>query len=420
MTALKTPNHATIGRRLLCAALGSTLLSCAAAARSDGPAAGPADDPAPTEKAEQAGQAEQTEPAGTDPAKEERFLSRVRQLTFDGRRTGEGYYAPSGDRLVFQSEREADNPFYQIYEMDLETGETRRISPGHGKTTCAFFRPGTLDVLFSSTHLDPDSKKLQQDELDFRASGQERRYAWDYDTHMDLFVEIRETGELKRLTQAKGYDAEGSYSPDGEWIVFSSNRDAYSRELSEEERKQLEIDPAYFLDLYVMRHDGSDLKRITDVPGYDGGPFFMPDGEHVVWRRFDPSGLTADVWTARMDGSDAKRITDFGSMSWAPYGHPSGEYIVFTSNKHGFGNFELFIVDRDGTKEPVRVTYTDGFDGLPVPAPDGKTLTWTTTRGGGGSQLFTARWNHEEALRALAEAPPRKPAGSSKPAGGRP
>ena len=67
-------------------------------------------------------------------------------------------------------------------------------------------------------------------------------------------------------------------------------------------------------------------------------------------------------------------------MSWAPYMHPSGEYFIFASNKLGFENFELFMVDAQGTKEPVRVTYSDGFDGLPVPSPDGRQLAWTSSR----------------------------------------
>ena len=70
-------------------------------------------------------------------------------------------------------------------------------------------------------------------------------------------------------------------------------------------------------------------------------------------------------------------------MSWAPYEHPSGKYFIFASNKLGFENFELFMVDTAGTKEPVRVTYSDGFDGLPVPSPDGRQLAWTSSRGGG-------------------------------------
>jgi Tol biopolymer transport system component len=219
---------------------------------------------------------------------------------------------------------------------------------------------------------------------------------------------------MKRLTTARGYDAEGSYSPDGQWIVFSSMRDAYNHPLTDKEQKKLAEDPSYFGEIYLMRADGSGQKRLTNVPGYDGGPYFTPDGKRIVWRRFDESGLIADVWTMNMDGSDQRQITTFGSMSWAPYMHPSGEYIIFASNKLGFENFELFMVDSQGTKEPVRVTYSDGFDGLPVPSPDGKMLAWTSSRAGGtAGQLFLAQWNHEKALDALKNAPPRKPAKKS-------
>src|SRR5436190_14613754 len=102
------------------------------------------------------------------PAYTERdFLTRVRRLTVEGRRAGEGYWSPDGKRLVFQSEREPGNPFYQIYGLDLTTGETKRISPGLGKTTCAFFRPGPgggNEIEFASTHADPKSKQLQDEE----------------------------------------------------------------------------------------------------------------------------------------------------------------------------------------------------------------------------------------------------------------
>ncbi len=157
-----------------------------------------------------------------------------------------------------------------------------------------------------------------------------------------------------------------------------------------------------------MRADGSEQRQLTDVPGYDGGPFFFPDGSRIVWRRFDEAGLIADVWTMNPDGSDQRRITDFGAMSWAPYVHPSGEYILFASNKRGFENFEIFMVDVEGTKEPVQITYTDRFDGLPVPTPDGTQLVWTSQRhGDDNGQLYIADWNHEVALAALAAAPAR-------------
>jgi Tol biopolymer transport system component len=348
----------------------------------------------------------QTEP----PRYQERdFLSRIRRLTVEGRRAGEGYWSPDGKRLVFQSEREPGNPFYQVYTLDLSTGDVKRISPGLGKTTCSFFRPGSDEILFASTHHDPKSKQYQDEELAFRASGKERRYSWDYDPEMDIYAFSEESRAMKRLTTARGYDAEGSYSPDGRWIAFSSMRDAYNRPLNDKEKKALDENPSYFAEIYIMRADGSDQRRLTNVPGYDGGPFFTHDGSHIVWRRFDEMGLIADVWTMKLDGTEAKQITDFGSMSWAPYEHPSGQYFIFASNKLGFENFELFLSDAEGKKEPVRVTYTDGFDGLPVPSPDGTQLAWTSSRGGGSDgQIFLAQWNHQKALEAIANAPPRK------------
>jgi Tol biopolymer transport system component len=351
-----------------------------------------------------------TIPLDAQPAGERSFLSRIRRLTVEGRRAGEGYWSPDGRRLVFQSEREPGNPFYQIYLLDLTTGDTERVSPGIGKTTCAFINPQTRDVLFASTHHDPRSKQLQDEELAFRASGKERRYSWDYDPEMELYARNAQTGTLRRLTNKRGYDAEASYSPDGQWIVFASTRDAYERELSATERKQLETDPSYFGEIYIMRAaaDGSGVRRLTSVPGYDGGPFFSPDGKRIVWRRFDEAGLIADVWTMNIDGTDARQITGFGSMSWAPYIHPSGRYLLFASNKLGFENFEVFLVDIDGVKEPIRVTYSDGFDGLPVPSPDGTMLAWTSSRGGGREgQIFLAQWDHQAALAALAAAPNR-------------
>jgi Tol biopolymer transport system component len=88
--------------------------------------------------------------------------------------------------------------------------------------------------------------------------------------------------------------------------------------------------------------------------------------------------------------------------------------VLFSSNKLGFENFEVFMVDMQGTKEPVRVTYSDGFDGLPVPSPDGSQLAFTSSRSGGeAGQLFLAQWNHQKALEAIKNAPPRIPSKKS-------
>ncbi len=336
-------------------------------------------------------------------ATETRFLAEVRQLTLDGRRSGEGYFSADGKRMVFQSERQSDNPFYQIYLMDLETGDVERISDGTGKTTCAWVHPDGKRVLFAGTQDDPARLEKQKTELDFRASGQERRYSWDYDPTYELYAWSQPKEKPMRLTDAVGYDAEASYSPDGKQIVFASNRAAYPVEqLSADLQKRFAEDPSLLIDLYIMDADGKNVRRLTDSEGYDGGPFFSPDGKRICWRRFAPNGATAEVYTMKTDGSDVQRLTELKAMSWAPYYHPSGDYLIFTTNIHGFGNFELYLVRADGKGTPVRVTSTEGFDGLPVFSPDGKQLAWTSGRTANKqSQIFLAKWNDAAARQAL-------------------
>ncbi|MGB0595648.1 MAG: M28 family peptidase [Rubripirellula sp.] len=333
---------------------------------------------------------------------ESAWLSDVRQITFEGRRAGEGYFSADGSKMVFQSERDRANPFYQIYVTDFKTGDLTKISPGHGKTTCAWIHPSGDRVLFSSTHDDPDAVEKQNAEIELRNSGKQRRYSWDYDPNYELYAKALANGEFRRLTNARGYDAEGSYSPDGSQIVFASNRQAYSRDLTDREKKLFEVDPAFMIDLYIMNADGTNVRQLTDVPGYDGGPFFSPNGERICWRRFSEDGATAEVFTMKTDGTDVQRLTSIAAMSWAPFFHPSGDYLIFTTNKHGFGNFELYLVRADGKGEPVRVTSTDGFDGLPVFLPDGKQLSWTSNRTANKqSQIFMGTWNDALARQKL-------------------
>src|SRR5881394_4159034 len=135
-----------------------------------------------------------------DAAQEARFISNARQLVFEGKRSGEGYFSADGKKLIFQSEREPENPFYQQYILDLETGETTRVSPGTGKTTCGFFQPGTNRVLFASTHADPEAMAKQKAELAFRASGKQRRYAWDYDETFEIYSTMLDGSDPVNLT----------------------------------------------------------------------------------------------------------------------------------------------------------------------------------------------------------------------------
>ncbi len=338
----------------------------------------------------------------TDEGIEGEFFSNTLQLTYEGKRSGEGYFNSDGTKIIYQAEQDPSNPFYQIYVLDLGTGESQRVSPGHGKTTCAWLHPSGKKALFGSTQNDPEAKSKQKAELELREQGKQRRYTWDYDSAYDLIEYDLETKEYKSLTTELGYDAEGSYSPDGKWIAFASNRRGFTDKLDDATKKAFEVEQQLLMDIYIMRADGSEVKQLTDVKGYDGGPFFSSDGKKICWRRFSEDGVTAEIYTMNVDGTEQRKLTNMRATSWAPYFHPSGKYLIFTTNKHGFDNFELYLVDADGKSAPVRVTTTPGFDGLASWDSTGERLTWTSNRNSEGqSQIYVAKWNHAAALKAL-------------------
>ncbi|MDA0688431.1 MAG: biopolymer transporter Tol [Proteobacteria bacterium] len=338
---------------------------------------------------------------GFDTQYEAELLLNTRQLITEGARSGEGYFSADGAQLIYQAEMPG-NPFYQIYLMDLATEEAHMVSTGIGLTTCAWVHP-TLDrIMYASTHEDPNAIAKQEEEIAIRASGKDRPYGWDYDPYYDIYVADSDGGNLVNLTNTMGYDAEGSYSPDGSRILFASNREAYNRSLSQVEQALLEDDASYFMDLYIMDADGSNVEQLTFSPGYDGGPFFNREGDKIVWRRFNPDGNSAEIWTMDVDGSNARQLTANAMVNWGPYFHPDGEYIIYSTNVLGHANFELFMVDVEGRNDPIRVTNTEGTDILPVFSPDGSKLAWSTTRTpGGASQIHIADWNHERAVQLL-------------------
>jgi len=334
------------------------------------------------------------------------LIKKERQLTFMGPRSGEGYFSADGQQMIFQSEREPGNPFFQMYRMDLKTGKTTRLSPGYGKTTCGWFHPQGKMVLFSSTHLDPLAKQKQSEEFELRKKPVKAKYSWSFDEEYDIFSSDLNGRHLKALTHERGYDAEGSYSNDGRWIAFASNRSGFIEKLSEEDQKIFSKDQSYMMDIYIMKADGSGVRQLTTERGYDGGPFFSADSKKIVWRHFNSTGTMAEIWTMNVDGSDKKQITKMGVMSWAPFFHPSGDYIIYATSALGFHNFELFIVDSEGKKDPVRVTNIEGFDGLSSFSPDGHQVTWAHRNEKGDSQIYIADWDDGQARRLLGLAPP--------------
>lgn len=314
-------------------------------------------------------------------------LKNIKQLTSDFVRAGEGYFSPDGKKIIFQAEeKDTGNPFYQIFVMDLETGKHVRVSPGVGKTTCSYFRPDGKKIIFSSSHLDPDAKKKQQEEYKQREADQKagihRRYKWDFDDHMDIFEADPDGGNLKRLTDGKGYNAEGSYDATGKRIVFCSNRDGN-------------------LELYIMDADGSHVRQLTNAPKcYNGGPFFSPDGKRVVFRSDRGKADFLQLYVINSDGTGEKALSHEPDwVQWGPYWYDDN-HIVYAGADHSDPkarpNYDLYWLNIDSGRK-TRLTYAPGADVLPVFSPSKKKLMWTSTRDGRRSaQLYWADFTPPE------------------------
>ena len=314
---------------------------------------------------------------------ESKHLANLRQVTIGLPRAGEGYFSPDGSHIVYQA-YPIGYPFYQIYVQKLDERVPRLLSTGRGRTTCAYFTPDGKSILFSSSHTDPNIEQTELKAREEAAKGGRRRYQWDFDPHMDIYTINFDGTGLKRITDAEGYDAEGSYSADGKQIVFTSTRDG---------------DP----DLFIMNADGSEVRQLTNVDGYDGGPFFSPDGRWVVFRSDRLKKDMLQIYMISVDGKTEVQLTDnLDHVNWCPYFHPSGKYIVWAGADYstGRGTFHLWTRDLTwDTGKPVggpvtQITSSDAQDVLPVFSPDGTKLMWTATNRAAdkSSQLFIADW----------------------------
>lgn len=320
-------------------------------------------------------------------AAESKRLANIRQVTFGLPRAGEGYFSPDGEWIVYQA-YPVGYPFYQIYVQPLAERTPRRISPGRGRTTCAYFSRDQKQILFASAHTNPDVEAAEKQARDEAAAGGRPRYQWDFDPAMEIYACDFDGTHLKPLTNSPGYDAEGSYSHDGKRIVFTSTRDG---------------DP----DLFVMNADGGNVRQLTNADGYDGGPFFSPDDQWVIFRSDRQQKDMLQLYAIRTDGTHETQLTNaLTTVNWAPYFHPSGKYLVWTMADYAQGprgaNFDLFTMEVSLTTDSFtggaieRITHHAKADVLPVFSPDGKQLMWTSSRTeDGSSQLWIADWLRE-------------------------
>lgn len=332
--------------------------------------------------------------AQTPDTLETKHLSNIKQLTFAAD-NAEAYWSFDSKILTFQSNNKAwGAECDQIFLMDPNqvkdsTYRPHLLSTGKGRTTCSYFMPGNKEILYASTHSGGDKCP---ETGDLRKGG---KYLWPvFDTY-DIYIAGLDGKITRQLTNAKGYDAEGTVSPDGKKIVFTSDRSGD-------------------LELWTMDIDGKNQKQVTTGLGYDGGAFFSPDSKQLVFRASRPTtaedikeykdllaqGLVAptnmEIYTCNVDGSNLKQVTHLGKANWAPFFTPNGKKIIFSSNHkatHGY-DFQLYTINTDGTGLE-QITDQSVFNAFPMFSPDGKKIVFSSNRNNGGGRdtnLFVADW----------------------------
>ena len=252
----------------------------------------------------------------------------------------------------------------------------RLVSTGRGRTTCSYFSPDGRHIIYASSHLDPKLDATEQAERAQQAedarTGKHRRYEWIFDPYTDIFQADLDGSHLHPLTTTYGYDAEGSFSPDGKQIVFCSTRDGNP-------------------ELYLMDADGSNVRRLTNAPRYDGGPFISPDGKWIVFRSDRDKEGFLQIYVIGVDGKNETPLTSNpNSVNWAPYWHPTEPYIIWTGADHSDPkarpNYDLWLMRYTKSADQIapgpitRITDHSSADVLPVFSPDGRRLMWTSNR----------------------------------------
>ena len=317
-------------------------------------------------------------------ARAEKHLQNIRKLTSGGE-NAEAYFSADGSRLIFQATR-ADYPCDQIYTMRIDGSDQRRVSTGTGRTTCGYFYPAGREILFASTH---EAGAACPPRPSF-----ERGYVWPIYATYDIYRANADGTNLRPLTRTAGYDAEATMAPDG-LITFTSVRDGD-------------------MEIYSMQSDGSGVRRLTDRPGPDGGPFFSHDGRFIAFRgRPLQPGAELDEYRALLkeglwrptslelfvmdrDGANLRQVTRLGGANFAPSWHPDGKRLIFASNVHDpkGRDFDLYLINVDGSGLE-RVTFNDTFDGFPMFSPDGRKIVFASNRGAasqGETNVFIADW----------------------------
>ena len=181
-----------------------------------------------------------------------------------------------------------------------------------------------------------------------------------------LFSMDLANGTVRQLTTGDQWrDESPRWSPDGQFIAFASNRAHYGPQAEQGSPD---------LDVYVMRADGSQMRRLTSDPGNDADPSWLPDGQSLVVTSDRSS--RGDLYRVRLADGHADRLTtNFVGRAIMPAVSPDGRTVAFAAQTLRIGefwNFQVHLLDlTTGQTRPVTAS---GGACWPAWSGDGTTL----------------------------------------------
>src|SRR5437899_324093 len=183
-------------------------------------------------------------------------------------------------------------------------------------------------------------------------------------SQMTLYIANADGSRERPLFSSFGFDYNASFSPDGKWIVFTSERNGYGQ-----------------ADLYRVRVDGSGLERLTADPAVDDQAAISPDGNQVAFVS-TRGAHTANVWILDLKTRKLRNLTG-GPALQAPAGKldgffrpswsPDGQWIAFSSDRNF--DFKPHEVPQPGWEHPQELS-------IYVIHPDGQGLRRLTMQEG--------------------------------------